>query len=143
VPLLVLAMLPFWSNYLIRTYAWMVLLNNEGLINRALAALGLIDGPLPLLYNEFAVVGGLVYGYLPFMILALYSTISRLNPEIREASADLGAPAWKTFLRVILPLTLPGAAAGSIFVFVLSIGNFIAPDLLGGGQVKMVGNLIY
>ena len=143
VPLLVLAMLPFWSNYLIRTYAWMVLLNNEGLINRALAWLGLIDAPLPLLYNEFAVVVGLVYGYLPFMILALYSSISRLNPEIREASADLGAPGWKTFLRVTLPLTLPGVAAGSIFVFVLSIGNFITPDLLGGGRLKMVGNLIY
>ena len=143
VPLLILAMLPFWSNYLIRTYAWMVLLNNEGLINRALAWLGLIDAPLPLLYNEFAVVVGLVYGYLPFMILALYSSISRLNPEIREASADLGAPGWKTFLRVTLPLTLPGVAAGSIFVFVLSIGNFITPDLLGGGRLKMVGNLIY
>ena len=143
VPLLVLAMLPFWSNYLIRTYAWMVLLNNEGLINRALSTLGLIDAPLPLLYNEFAVVLGLVYGYLPFMILALYSSISRLNPEIREASADLGAPGWKTFLRVTLPLTLPGVAAGSVFVFVLSIGNFITPDLLGGGRLKMVGNLIY
>jgi spermidine/putrescine transport system permease protein len=143
VPLLILAMLPFWSNYLIRTYAWMVLLNNEGLINRALAWLGLIDAPLPLLYNEFAIVVGLVYGYLPFMILALYSSISRLNPEIREASADLGAPGWKTFLRVTLPLTLPGVAAGSIFVFVLSIGNFITPDLLGGGRLKMVGNLIY
>jgi spermidine/putrescine transport system permease protein len=143
VPLLILAMLPFWSNYLIRTYAWMVLLNNEGLINRALTWLGLIDEPLPLLYNEFAVVVGLVYGYLPFMILALYSSISRLNPEIREASADLGAPGWKTFLRVTLPLTLPGVAAGSIFVFVLSIGNFITPDLLGGGRLKMVGNLIY
>jgi spermidine/putrescine transport system permease protein len=143
VPLLILAMLPFWSNYLIRTYAWMVLLNNEGLINRALAWLGVIDEPLPLLYNEFAVVVGLVYGYLPFMILALYSSISRLNPEIREASADLGAPGWKTFLRVTLPLTLPGLAAGSIFVFVLSIGNFITPDLLGGGRLKMVGNLIY
>lgn len=143
VPLLVLAMLPFWSNYLIRTYAWMVLLNSEGLINRALVGLGLIDAPLPLLYNEFAVVIGLVYGYLPFMILALYSSISRLNPEIREASADLGAPGWKTFLRVTLPLTLPGIAAGSVFVFVLSIGNFITPDLLGGGRLKMVGNLIY
>ncbi len=143
VPLLILAMLPFWSNYLIRTYAWMVLLNNEGLINRALAGLGLIDAPLPLLYNQFAIVVGLVYGYLPFMILALYSSISRLNPEIREASADLGAPGWKTFLRIILPLTLPGIAAGSVFVFVLSIGNFITPDLLGGGRLKMVGNLIY
>jgi spermidine/putrescine transport system permease protein len=98
---------------------------------------------VPLLYNDFAIVTGLVYGYLPFMILALYSSISRLNPEIREASADLGAPGWKTFLRVILPLTLPGVAAGSVFVFVLSIGNFLTPDLLGGGMRSMLGNLIY
>jgi len=142
-PLLILVMLPFWSNYLIRTYAWIVLLNREGLINRALTGLGWIEQPLPLLYNDFAIVVGLLYGYLPFMVLALYSSISRLNPEMREASADLGAPAWRTFLRVTLPLTLPGIGAGSVFVFVLSIGNFITPDLLGGGRSVMVGNLIY
>ncbi len=141
--LLVLVMLPFWSNYLIRTYAWIVLLNREGLINRALAALGLVDQPLPMLYNEFAVVTGLVYNYLPFVILTVYSSIQRLNPEVLEASEDLGAPAWKTFHRVMLPLTLPGVAAGAVFVFVLSIGNFITPDLLGGGRFQMVGNLIY
>ena len=143
IPLLILVMLPFWSNYLIRTYAWIVLLNREGLINRALQDIGLIEAPLPLLYNEFAIVTGLLYGYLPFMVLALYSSISRLNPEIREASADLGAPSWRTFLRITLPLTVPGIAAGSVFVFVLSIGNFITPDLLGGGRTVMVGNLIY
>ncbi|MEX1206172.1 MAG: ABC transporter permease [Dongiaceae bacterium] len=142
-PLLILVMLPFWSNYLIRTYAWIVLLNREGLINRALTGLGWIEQPLPLLYNDFAIVVGLLYGYLPFMVLALYSSISRLNPEMREASADLGAPGWRTFLRVTLPLTLPGIGAGSVFVFVLSIGNFITPDLLGGGRSVMVGNLIY
>jgi len=142
-PLLILVMLPFWSNYLIRTYAWIVLLNREGLINRALTGLGLVEQPLPLLYNDFAIVVGLLYGYLPFMVLALYSSISRLNPELREASADLGAPGWRTFLRVTLPLTLPGIGAGSVFVFVLSIGNFITPDLLGGGRSVMVGNLIY
>ena len=90
-PLLILVMLPFWSNYLIRTYAWIVLLNREGLINHGLQELGVIGEPLPLLYNEFAIVVGLLYGYLPFMVLALYSSISRLNPEIFEASADLGA----------------------------------------------------
>src|SRR3546814_4072898 len=127
---------------MIRTYAWIVLLNQEGLINRALKDVGLIETPLPLLYNEFAIVTGLLYGYLPFMVLALYSSISRLNPEIREASADLGALGWRTFLRVTLPLTLPGIAAGSVFVFVLSIGNLITPDLLGGGRQVMVGNLI-
>lgn len=142
-PLLILVMLPFWSNYLIRTYAWIVLLNREGLINRSLSSLGLIDAPLPLLYNDFAVVTGLVYGYVPFMILALYSSISKLGPDLREASTDLGASAWRTFLRITLPLTLPGVAAGCIFVFVLSIGNFITPDLLGGKQRMMLGNLIY
>lgn len=141
--LLILVMLPFWSNYLIRTYAWIVLLNREGLINRGLEAIGMIDEPLNILYNQFAIVTGLVYNYLPFVILAIYSSIQQLNPEMREASADLGAPAWKTFLRVTLPLTLPGVTAGAVFVFVLSIGNFITPDLLGGGRVLMVGNLIY
>jgi len=141
--LLILVMLPFWSNYLIRTYAWIVLLNREGLINRGLETIGLIDEPLNILYNQFAIVTGLVYNYLPFVVLAIYSSIQQLNPEMREASADLGAPAWKTFLRVTLPLTLPGVAAGAVFVFVLSIGNFITPDLLGGGRVQMVGNLIY
>ncbi len=140
---LFLVMLPFWSNYLIRTYAWIVLLNREGIINKGLGAVGVIDEPLSILYNEFAVVTGLVYNYLPFVILAIYSSIQRLNPEIREASEDLGAPPWKTFLRVTLPLTLPGVAAGAVFVFVLSIGNFITPDLLGGGRLQMVGNLIY
>ena len=140
---LFLVMLPFWSNYLIRTYAWIVLLNREGIINKGLSGIGLIDEPLPILYNEFAIVTGLVYNYLPFVILAIYASIQRLNPEIREASEDLGAPAWRTFCRVTLPLTLPGVAAGAVFVFVLSIGNFITPDLLGGGRLLMVGNLIY
>lgn len=140
---LFLVMLPFWSNYLIRTYAWIVLLNREGLINKGLIKTGVISEPLNILYNEFAVITGLVYNYLPFVILAIYASLQRLNPEIREASEDLGAPAWKTFLRVTLPLTLPGVAAGAVFVFVLSIGNFITPDLLGGGRIQMVGNLIY
>jgi len=140
---LLLVMLPFWSNYLIRTYAWIVLLNREGLINHGLKGLGLISEPLPILYNEFAVVTGLVYNYLPFVILAIYASIQRMDPALREASEDLGASGWTTFRRVTLPLTLPGVAAGAVFVFVLSIGNFITPDLLGGGRLQMVGNLIY
>jgi len=143
ISLLILVMLPFWSNYLIRTYAWIVLLNREGIINHGLSGLGLIDEPLSLLYNEFAIVVGLVYNYLPFVILTIYASLQRLNPEILEASADLGAPGWKTFIRITLPLTMPGVAAGAVFVFVLSIGNFITPDLLGGGRTLMVGNLIY
>jgi len=141
--LLILVMLPFWSNYLIRTYAWIVLLNREGIVNHALIGSGFISEPLTLLYNEFAIVTGLVYNYLPFVILTIYASLQRLNPEVLEASADLGAPAWKTFVRITLPLTMPGMAAGAVFVFVLSIGNFITPDLLGGGRTLMVGNLIY
>ena len=141
--LLILVMLPFWSNFLIRTYAWVVLLDREGLINRALIDIGLIDEPLPLLYNQFAIIVGLLYGYLPFAVMPLYAAISRVGPEVREASLDLGASALGTFFRVVLPLTLGGAATSGVFVFVLSIGNFITPDLLGGGRTIMVGNLIY
>jgi spermidine/putrescine transport system permease protein len=139
--LLLLVMLPFWSSYLIRTYAWMVLLNREGIINSFTKRIGI--GELPLLYNEFAIVLGLIYSYLPFVILTIYASLNRLNPEIMEASSDLGASAHRTFWRVILPLTLPGIASGAVFVFVLSIGNFLSPDLLGGGRIQMVGNLIY
>ncbi len=141
--LLFFAVLPFWSNYLIRTYAWIVLLNREGLVNNLIRSLGYTGEPLSLLYTESAVITGLVYNYLPFVILAIYSTLSRLNPELMEASRDLGAGPVRTFWRVTLPLTLPGVAAGGVFVFVLSIGNFVTPALLGGGRFQMVGNLVY
>jgi spermidine/putrescine transport system permease protein len=141
--LLFLAMLPFWTNYLIRTYAWIVLLNREGLINSALKWLGLIAAPLPILYNEFAVILGLVYSYVPFVILTIYSARQRLDPSLPEAARDLGAGPAKTFFSITLPLTIPGVAAGAVFVFVLSIGNFVTPDLLGGGKLQMAGNLIY
>jgi len=141
--LLILVILPFWSNYLIRTYAWMVMLNREGLINQSLIGAGVISEPLPLLYNSFAVVVGLVYNYTPFVVLAIYAALNRINPETVEASEDLGASGFTTFRRVVLPQTVSGVAAGGVFVFVLSIGNFITPDLLGGGRLQMVGNLIY
>jgi spermidine/putrescine transport system permease protein len=141
--LLFLAVLPFWSNYLIRTYAWIVLLNREGLVVTLLRSLGYTGEPPSLLYTEGAVIVGLVYNYLPFVILACYAPLSRLNPELAEASRDLGASALTTFRRVILPLTLPGIAAGAVFVFVLSIGNFVTPALLGGGRFQMIGNLVY
>lgn len=141
--LLFFAVLPFWSNYLVRTYAWIVLLNREGLLTGIARWLG-YDGEMPrLLYTEGAVVVGLVYNYLPFVILACYAPLSRLNPEIGEASRDLGASGWTTFRRVILPMTVPGIATGFVFVFVLSIGNFVTPALLGGGQFQMIGNLVY
>ena len=141
--LLFFAVLPFWSNYLIRTYAWIVLLNREGLINNLLRWFGYEGEPLTLLYSEGAVITGLVYNYLPFVILAIYSSLSRLNGELIEASRDLGASRVRTFFRVTLPLTMPGVAAGGVFVFVLSIGNFVTPALLGGGRFQMIGNLVY
>jgi spermidine/putrescine transport system permease protein len=141
--LLFLAILPFWSNYLIRTYAWIVLLNREGMLNQVFQMLGYDGEPINMLYSEYTVILGLVYNYVPFVILAIYSSISRIDPQLWEASEDLGASRLKTFYRIILPQTAPGIAAGFVFVFVLSIGNFITPDLLGGGHVQMVGNLIY
>jgi spermidine/putrescine transport system permease protein len=141
--LLFVAVLPFWSNYLIRTYAWMVLLNREGLITQ-LARWAGYKGDMPqLLYTEGSVILGLVYSYLPFVILSCYAPLARMNPEIAEASHDLGASRWTTFCRVTLPLTLPGIAVGGVFVFVLSIGNFVTPALLGGGQFQMIGNVVY
>jgi len=142
VPLLFLVILPFWTSFLIRTYAWMVLLSPVGLINKALIGIGLIDDPLPLLYNELAIVIGLVYAYIPLMILPLFASLERLGGELREASADLFASPFESFRTITLPLTLPGIVAGCIFVFVPSLGNFIIPDLLGGGRKVMIGNLI-
>ena len=139
---LILVVLPFWTNFLIRTYAWIVLLNSEGVVNGVLRGTGLIDEPLGLLYTDGAVVAGLLYAYLPLMILPLYASIERLDPELREAAANLGATPIRTFLTVTLPLTIPGVAIGCIFVFVPSIGNFVVPELLGGGKTVMVGNLI-
>ena len=141
--LLFFAVLPFWSNYLIRTYAWIVLLNREGLITQLLRWFGYRGEPPSLLYTEGAVIVGLVYNYLPFVILACFASLSRLNPELNEASRDLGGSAFTTFRRITLPLTVPGIAAGAVFVFVLSIGNFLTPALLGGGRFQMIGNLVY
>lgn len=139
---LLLIVMPFWTNFLIRTYSWIMLLNSEGLLNKALLKLHLIHSPLDLLYTQSAVILGLLYGYLPLMILPLYASIEKLDPEIREAASNLGANKFRTFLDVTLPLTISGVIAGSIFVFIPSLGNFIVPELLGGGKTVMVGNLI-
>jgi spermidine/putrescine transport system permease protein len=139
---LVLVVLPFWTNFLIRTYAWIILLNSEGVVNRTLAGLGFTQRPLELLYTRGVVVGGLLYAYLPLMVLPLYSAIERLDPQLREASANLGARPARTFWSVTLPLTVPGVLTGCVFVFVPSLGNFVIPELLGGGRTVMVGNLI-
>jgi ABC-type spermidine/putrescine transport system, permease component I len=139
---LVAIVLPFWTNFLIRVYAWIVLLSGPGLVNSALTRLGLIDEPLELLYNRGAIVTGLLYSYLPLMVLPLYAAIERLDPSLREASANLGARPARTFVSVTLPLTLPAVLTGCVFVFVPSFGNFVIPELLGGGRSIMVGNLI-
>ncbi|WP_189878428.1 ABC transporter permease [Streptomyces bluensis] len=139
---LVLVVLPFWTNFLVRTYAWIVLLSGEGVVNRALTGVGVTDRPLRLLYTEGAVVVGLLYAYLPLMVLPLYAAIERVDRRLLEASADLGARPVRTFCRVTLPLTLPGVLTGCVFVFVPSLGNFVVPELLGGGRTVMVGNLL-
>lgn len=140
--LLGLAVIPFWTSFLIRTYAWMFILRSEGLVNRLLLSAGLIRQPLELLYNDFSVLIGLVYGELPFMILPLYASLEKLDLSLLEASSDLGAPHASTFRRVTLPLTMPGIAAGTILVFVPSLGQFIVSDLLGGAKTILAGNLI-
>ncbi|HSD65256.1 MAG TPA: ABC transporter permease [Vicinamibacteria bacterium] len=138
--LLVLVILPFWTSFLVRLYAWIFLLRQEGLVNLGLGALGL--PPLPLLYNDFAVMLGQVYGELPFMILPLYASIEKLDRSLLEAASDLGATPARRLWRVTLPLTAPGTAAGCLLVFVPSLGAFLAPDLLGGGRSAYVGNLV-
>ncbi len=154
-------MIPFWTNFLVRTYAWMLILRDSGLINNvwtgsihdlAVALSGssglfnwLADAtarPLPLLYNFGAVLVGLFYGYLPFMVLPLYSTLEKTNWTLLEAAADLGANGLRRFTRVLLPLSLPGLIAGSIIVFIPSLGAYVTPDLMGGAKVSLLGNLL-
>lgn len=140
--LLVLAVVPFWTSFLIRTYAWMVILRPEGLLNAALMGAGLIAEPLDLLYTEWAVLIGLVYGELPFMVLPLYAALEKLDRSLLEASADMGAGGWGTFRRVTLPLSMPGLVAGAVLVFIPSVGQFIVSDLLGGAKSELIGNRI-
>jgi spermidine/putrescine transport system permease protein len=137
-----LVILPFWTSFLVRTYAWMFLLRDTGLVNTALIGLGVLREPLPLLYNDGAVLLGLVYGFLPFMVLPLYATLERMDPALLEAAADLGARPWATFFRVIVPLAKPGIWAGIVLVFIPCLGAYLTPDLLGGGKSVMVGNLV-
>jgi spermidine/putrescine transport system permease protein len=140
--LLVLTVIPFWTSFLIRTYAWILLLRSEGVINSALMSSGLIGVPLKLLYSDFAVLVGQVYGELPFMILPIYVALDRLDVRLFEAAQDLGANRFWTFVKVTLPLSRPGLIAGIVLVFIPSLGAFITPDLLGGAKSVMIGNLI-
>ncbi len=137
-----LVMIPFWTSFLVRTYAWMFLLRDTGLINSALMAAGIIREPLPLLYNNAAVLIGLVYSYLPFVVLPLFATLERLDKNLLEASADLGARPWETMARVVIPLCAPAFRAGAVLVFIPCLGAYLTPDLLGGGKTVMAGNLI-
>jgi len=141
-PLLLLTVIPFWTSFLIRTYAWILLLRSEGVINSVLMGTGSIGVPLKLLYSDFAVLVGQVYGELPFMILPIYVALDRLDVRLLEASQDLGANRFWTFVKITLPLSRPGLIAGIVLVFIPSLGAFITPDLLGGAKSVMIGNLI-
>jgi len=140
--LLLLVMIPFWTNFLVRTYAWIFLLRTEGFFNSMLMHLRILDAPLDLLYTNGAVFIGLVYGYLPFMILPLYVAIERISPSLEEAALDLYASGLSVFWHVVIPLARPGIVAGCILVFIPSVGAFITPHLLGGGKSMMLGTLI-
>ena len=141
--LLLLIILPFWTSFLLRVYAWMGLLADQGTINDLLIWLGIIESPVRMLYTEFAVYVGIVYTYLPFMILPLYANMEKLDISLLEAASDLGAKPLTTFLTVVLPLTVPGIVAGSLLVFIPATGEYVIPDLLGGGNVLMIGRVLY
>jgi putrescine transport system permease protein len=138
-----LAILPFWTSFLIRVYAWIGILKPEGLLNGLLQATGLIDAPLEILDTDVAVLIGLVYSYLPFMVLPLYATLERMDESLVEAARDLGSPPWRAFWQVTVPLSLPGVAAGCFLVFIPALGEFVIPDLLGGSDTLMIGRTLW
>ncbi|GBL58665.1 spermidine/putrescine transport system permease protein [Pseudomonas citronellolis] len=140
--LLFLVTVPFWTNLLVRVYAWILLLRNGGLIDEGLHKLGFSDAAIGLLYTDNAVIIGLLYTYLPFMVLPIYTSLEKMDWRLVEAAFDLGANRWKALKRIIIPLAMPGIVAGCILVFIPSLGNYIIPELLGGGKSLMIGNLI-
>lgn len=141
--LLLLIILPFWISFLLRVYAWMGLLNNYGVINHLLLWLGIIDRPLQLMYTDFAIYLGLVYSYLPFMVLPLYATLERMDPDLVEASQDLGASPSRAFLDITWPLARPGVIAGCLLVFIPAMGEYVIPYLLGGPESLMIGRVLF
>jgi putrescine transport system permease protein len=141
--LLMAVILPFWISFLLRVYAWIGLLNNRGVINEFLLWLGVIDHPLPMLYNDFAVYLGIVYSYLPFMILPLYANLERHDHDLLDAAADLGARRWQGFIDVTLPLSVPGIIGGCLLVFIPAVGEFTIPALLGGADTLMIGRVLW
>jgi spermidine/putrescine transport system permease protein len=140
--LILLVMIPFWTSLLLRAYAWVVILGGNGIANRMLQFLGITDEPVTLIFTPQAVLMGMVYSYLPFMILPLYAALEKFDVRLKEAAQDLGASRWHTFWRVTFPLSMPGVIAGSILVFIPSAGEFVIPTLLGGSRIVMTGNLI-
>tara|TARA_Y100000746_G_scaffold49846_1_gene38914 strand:- start:2972 stop:3928 length:957 start_codon:yes stop_codon:yes gene_type:complete len=141
--LLFAIILPFWTSFILRVYAWMGLLADQGTINDLLIMVGLIETPIRMLYTEFAVYIGIVYTYLPFMVLPLYANMEKLDPTLNEAAADLGSHPINTFIKITVPLTIPGIVAGSMLVFIPATGEYVIPDLLGGGNVQMIGRQLY
>ncbi|OGV83577.1 MAG: hypothetical protein A3K19_09765 [Lentisphaerae bacterium RIFOXYB12_FULL_65_16] len=140
--LMFLVILPFWTNFLVRMYSFMTILGADGVINTLLLKLGLIHEPLSLIHNTFAVYVGFVYGNLPYMILPIFAALDRMNTSLLEASMDLGAGPIRTFWRITLPYSLPGVAAGIVFVFIPTLGNFVVPEILGGADDVIIGNVI-
>jgi spermidine/putrescine transport system permease protein len=140
--LILLVMVPFWTSLLIRAYSWVVILSGNGIANKTLQFLGIIDEPATLIFTSQAVLMGMVYSYLPFMILPLYASLEKFDTRLKEAAKDLGASRWDTFWRVTFPLSMPGVIAGSILVFIPSAGEFVIPQLLGGSRTVMTGSLI-
>lgn len=140
--LLFLVTVPFWTNLLVRVYAWILLLRNGGLIDEGLHKLGFTDAAIGLLYTDNAVIIGLLYTFLPFMVLPIYTSLEKMDWRLVEAAFDLGANRWKALRRIIIPLSMPGVVAGCILVFIPALGNYIIPELLGGGKSLMIGNLI-
>jgi putrescine transport system permease protein len=141
--LVMLAIAPFWTSFLIRVYAWIMILKDEGLLNQALLALGIINEPLAIFATDKAVLIGIVYSYLPFMVLPLFNAIDKQDTTLVEAAADLGATPFQAFWRVTFPLSLPGVLAGSLLVFIPAIGEFVIPDLLGGSDTLMIGRTMW
>ncbi len=141
--LVMLVVLPFWTSFLIRVYAWINILQHDGLLNEALLRLYLIDAPVAWLASDTAIYIGVVYSYLPFMVLPLYATLEKMDHTLLEAAADLGCPRWKSFWRVTVPLSLPGVAAGALLCFIPICGEFVIPDLLGGSETLMIGQTLW
>jgi putrescine transport system permease protein len=141
--LVMLIILPFWTSFLIRVYAWINILQHDGLLNRALLALGLINEPLAWLSTDTAIYIGIVYSYLPFMVLPIYATLEKMDESLLEAAADLGCPRWKAFWLVTVPLSIPGVVAGALLCFIPIVGEFVIPDLLGGSETMMIGQTLW